>query len=147
MWMRPGGKRTWGPWWLQARMRRRIFSWLALSFGFGVAFAHFLVEFALVNRPTQQRHYFLNQTTVFGSPGPVTSALLKRKAAEIVVAVIHFVDQQRRYIVFIRIRSGLIRYLRFGIRLHAQFEILVRIVLPDPRELTRDIERANGLNF
>ncbi len=32
MWMRMGkDKRAWGPWWLQARMRRRIFGWLALA--------------------------------------------------------------------------------------------------------------------
>jgi len=36
MWMRTGkDKRAWGPWWLQARMRRRIFSWLALAFAAG----------------------------------------------------------------------------------------------------------------
>jgi signal transduction histidine kinase len=33
MWMRMRkDKRGWGPWWLQARMRRRIFSWLAFAF-------------------------------------------------------------------------------------------------------------------
>jgi signal transduction histidine kinase len=33
MWMRlRKDKRGWGPWWLQARMRRRIFGWLALAF-------------------------------------------------------------------------------------------------------------------
>jgi signal transduction histidine kinase len=33
MWMRMRkDKRGWGPWWLQGRMRRRIFSWLALAF-------------------------------------------------------------------------------------------------------------------
>jgi signal transduction histidine kinase len=38
MWMRRGkgmDKRAWGPWWLQARMRRRIFIWLALAFASG----------------------------------------------------------------------------------------------------------------
>ena len=35
MWMRRGDKRAWGPWWLQARMRRRIFSWLGLAFAAG----------------------------------------------------------------------------------------------------------------
>jgi signal transduction histidine kinase len=35
MWMRRGDKRAWGPWWLQARMRRRIFGWLALAFTAG----------------------------------------------------------------------------------------------------------------
>jgi signal transduction histidine kinase len=41
MWMRMArekGKRAWGPWWLQARMRRRIFLWLAMAFGCGAAF-------------------------------------------------------------------------------------------------------------
>ncbi|HEY0483364.1 MAG TPA: HAMP domain-containing sensor histidine kinase [Kofleriaceae bacterium] len=38
MWMRMGkDKRAWGPWWLRARMRRRIFSWLALAFASGAA--------------------------------------------------------------------------------------------------------------
>jgi signal transduction histidine kinase len=33
MWMRMRkDKRGWGPWWLQARMRKRIFIWLALAF-------------------------------------------------------------------------------------------------------------------
>src|SRR5262249_3468119 len=33
MWQRMRkDKRGWGPWWLQARMRRRIFSWFALAF-------------------------------------------------------------------------------------------------------------------
>jgi signal transduction histidine kinase len=41
MWMRMGkDKRAWGPWWLQARMRRRIFGWLAMAFASGVAIAH-----------------------------------------------------------------------------------------------------------
>jgi signal transduction histidine kinase len=41
MWMRMGSdKRAWGPWWLQARMRRRIFGWLALAFASGVTIAH-----------------------------------------------------------------------------------------------------------
>jgi signal transduction histidine kinase len=36
MWMRMRkDKRAWGPWWLQARMRRRIFIWLALAFASG----------------------------------------------------------------------------------------------------------------
>jgi signal transduction histidine kinase len=42
MWLRMGeGKRPWGPWWLHARMRRRIFSWLGLSFASGAAVMHF----------------------------------------------------------------------------------------------------------
>jgi signal transduction histidine kinase len=36
MWMRQG-KRAWGPWWLQARMRKRIFIWLTLAFIAGAA--------------------------------------------------------------------------------------------------------------
>jgi signal transduction histidine kinase len=36
MWMRMGKhQRAWGPWWLQARMRRRIFSWLTVAFASG----------------------------------------------------------------------------------------------------------------
>ena len=42
MWERMGQhKRTWGPWWMQARMRRRIFTWLALSFASGALGMHF----------------------------------------------------------------------------------------------------------
>jgi signal transduction histidine kinase len=44
MWMRMArekGKRAWGPWWLQARMRRRIFIWLAMAFGCGATFMFF----------------------------------------------------------------------------------------------------------
>lgn len=38
MWMRMGkDRRAWGPWWLQARMRRRIFGWFALAFASGAA--------------------------------------------------------------------------------------------------------------
>ena len=38
MWLRMGkDKRAWGPWWLQARMRKRIFVWLALAFASGAA--------------------------------------------------------------------------------------------------------------
>jgi signal transduction histidine kinase len=41
MWMRMGkGKRAWGPWWLQARMRRRIFIWLAFAFASGAIGMH-----------------------------------------------------------------------------------------------------------
>jgi signal transduction histidine kinase len=41
MWMRMGnGKRNWGPWWLQARMRRRIFIWLAFAFASGAIGMH-----------------------------------------------------------------------------------------------------------
>lgn len=36
MWMRMRkDKRAWGPWWLQARMRRRIFGWLTIAFASG----------------------------------------------------------------------------------------------------------------
>ena len=42
MWMRMAKhKRTWGPWWLQARMRRRIFAWLTLSFASGAIGMYF----------------------------------------------------------------------------------------------------------
>jgi signal transduction histidine kinase len=45
MWTRMGrDKRAWGPWWLQARMRRRIFSWLALAFAGGAVVAHLWPE-------------------------------------------------------------------------------------------------------
>ncbi|HEX3475384.1 MAG TPA: HAMP domain-containing sensor histidine kinase, partial [Kofleriaceae bacterium] len=45
MWRRMGrDKRAWGPWWLQARMRRRIFGWLALAFASGAAVAHLWPE-------------------------------------------------------------------------------------------------------
>ena len=45
MWLRMGeGKRPWGPWWLQARMRRRIFSWLGLSFASGALVMHLWPE-------------------------------------------------------------------------------------------------------
>jgi len=41
MWMRMGrDAQTWGPWWLQARMRRRIFSWLAVAFAAGAFAMH-----------------------------------------------------------------------------------------------------------
>lgn len=45
MWLRMGrDKRAWGPWWLQARMRRRIFSWLALAFAAGAIVMHLWPE-------------------------------------------------------------------------------------------------------
>jgi signal transduction histidine kinase len=44
MWTRMGDKGAWGPWWLQARMRRRIFSWLAFSFACGAVGMYFLPE-------------------------------------------------------------------------------------------------------
>jgi signal transduction histidine kinase len=45
MWMRMGrDQRMWGPWWLQARMRRRIFSWMALAFVAGAIGMHFWSE-------------------------------------------------------------------------------------------------------
>jgi len=37
-------KRAWGPWWLQARMRRRIFSWLTFAFASGAIWMHFWPE-------------------------------------------------------------------------------------------------------
>ena len=46
MWMRMGkDKRAWGPWWLQARMRKRIFLWLALAFVSGAFGMHHWPEF------------------------------------------------------------------------------------------------------
>ena len=45
MWMRmPKGKRAWVPWWLQARMRRRIFSWLTVAFASGAAGMYYWPE-------------------------------------------------------------------------------------------------------
>src|SRR5689334_11472138 len=42
MWMRMRKHgQTWGPWWLQARMRRRIFSWLAVAFVGGALTMHY----------------------------------------------------------------------------------------------------------
>jgi signal transduction histidine kinase len=41
MWMRRKDTRAWGPWWLQARMRKRIFIWLALAFGSGALGMHY----------------------------------------------------------------------------------------------------------
>ena len=38
LWERAGhGHHRWQPWWLMARMRRRMFSWLALALAAGVA--------------------------------------------------------------------------------------------------------------
>lgn len=38
MWMRSkDAQRGWQPWWLMARMRRRIFAWFTLAFGAGIA--------------------------------------------------------------------------------------------------------------
>ncbi len=38
MWMRSRGpRRGWQPWWLMARMRRRMFIWITLAFGVGIA--------------------------------------------------------------------------------------------------------------
>jgi signal transduction histidine kinase len=36
LWKREPGKSPWLPWWLQAQMRRRIFSWFAIAFVLGV---------------------------------------------------------------------------------------------------------------
>jgi len=45
MWLKmAGGKRAWGPWWLQARMRRRIFLWLAVAVASGAIGMHFWPE-------------------------------------------------------------------------------------------------------
>jgi signal transduction histidine kinase len=45
MWMRMRkDKRAWGPWWLQARMRRRIFGWLTIAFASGAAAMYYWPE-------------------------------------------------------------------------------------------------------
>ena len=45
MWMRMHkGKRAWVPWWLQARIRRRIFSWLTIAFASGAAGMYYWPE-------------------------------------------------------------------------------------------------------
>jgi signal transduction histidine kinase len=45
MWRRMGhGKRAWGPWWLQARMRRRIFGWLTVAFASGAITMNYWAE-------------------------------------------------------------------------------------------------------
>jgi signal transduction histidine kinase len=36
LWMRAGARQGWMPWWLMARMRRRMFSWFAIAFAAGV---------------------------------------------------------------------------------------------------------------
>jgi signal transduction histidine kinase len=37
IWMRASDRQRWVPWWLMSRMRRRMFSWLAIAFVGGVA--------------------------------------------------------------------------------------------------------------
>ena len=37
LWKTQPGRSKWLPWWLQAQMRRRIFSWFAIAFAVGVA--------------------------------------------------------------------------------------------------------------
>ena len=45
MWMRMRqDKRAWGPWWLQARMRRRIFGWLTVAFASGAIAMYYWPE-------------------------------------------------------------------------------------------------------
>jgi signal transduction histidine kinase len=45
MWMRMRkDKRAWGPWWLQARMRRRIFGWLTMAFASGAIAMYYWPE-------------------------------------------------------------------------------------------------------
>jgi signal transduction histidine kinase len=45
MWMRMRkDKRAWGPWWLQARMRRRIFGWLTVAFASGAMAMYYWPE-------------------------------------------------------------------------------------------------------
>jgi len=36
LWLQHPGRSSWLPWWLQAQMRRRIFSWFAIAYAFGV---------------------------------------------------------------------------------------------------------------
>jgi signal transduction histidine kinase len=42
MWMRMPDRQKWVPWWLHARMRRRMFSWSAIIFGAGIAVGVYL---------------------------------------------------------------------------------------------------------
>jgi signal transduction histidine kinase len=42
IWMRASDRQRWVPWWLMSRMRRRMFSWLALAFGGGIAVGVYL---------------------------------------------------------------------------------------------------------
>lgn len=42
LWMRAGDRRRWLPWWLHARMRRRMFSWFAVAFAAGIAVGVYL---------------------------------------------------------------------------------------------------------
>jgi len=42
MWRHQPDRSPWLPWWLQARMRRRIFSWMVLVFGAGIAVGYYV---------------------------------------------------------------------------------------------------------
>jgi signal transduction histidine kinase len=42
MWRHHADRSPWLPWWLQARMRRRIFSWFAIAFASGIAVGVYL---------------------------------------------------------------------------------------------------------
>jgi signal transduction histidine kinase len=42
MWHRMPARQRWVPWWLMARMRRRMFSWFAIAFGAGIAVGVYL---------------------------------------------------------------------------------------------------------
>jgi len=46
MWRHHPDRSPWLPWWLQARMRRRIFSWMVLVFGAGIAVGYYEWEHA-----------------------------------------------------------------------------------------------------
>src|SRR6185437_13692956 len=37
IWVRASDRQRWVPWWLMSRMRRRMFSWLAIAFAGGIA--------------------------------------------------------------------------------------------------------------
>jgi signal transduction histidine kinase len=42
MWRHHPDRSAWLPWWLQARMRRRMFSWMVLVFGAGIAVGYYV---------------------------------------------------------------------------------------------------------
>jgi signal transduction histidine kinase len=42
MWRHHPDRSVWLPWWLQARMRRRMFSWMLLVFGAGIAVGYYV---------------------------------------------------------------------------------------------------------
>ena len=42
IWVRASDRQRWVPWWLMSRMRRRMFSWLAIAFAGGIAVGVYL---------------------------------------------------------------------------------------------------------